>query len=49
MIFLDLFSGVGEGVAQTIDTQANQGVMIGAIRGRNPENPTSKKSGAPLK
>lgn len=40
---------VGKGVAQTIDTQANQGVMIGAIRGRNPENPTSRKSGEPLK
>lgn len=40
---------VGKGVAQTIDTQANQGVMIGGIRGRNPENPTSRKSGEPLK
>lgn len=29
---------VGKGVAQTLDTACNQGVMIGAFRGRNPNN-----------
>lgn len=38
---------VGKGVAQTLDCACNQGVMIGAFRGRNPENPTSRKSGLP--
>ena len=28
-----------------MDTQCNQGVLIGAIRGRNPENPKSRKAG----
>jgi len=38
---------VGRGVAQTLDTQCNQGVMIGAIRGRNPEQPKSRIVGLP--
>lgn len=38
---------VGKGVAQTLDTSCNQGVMIGAIRGRNPDNPKSRESGLP--
>jgi DNA (cytosine-5)-methyltransferase 1 len=38
---------VGKGVAQTLDTACNQGVMIGAIRGRNPENPLSREVGLP--
>lgn len=38
---------VGKGVAQTLDTACNQGVMIGAIRGRNPENPKRRVSGEP--
>ena len=38
---------VGKGVAQTLDTGCNQGVLIGAIRGRNPENPTSRQVGLP--
>ncbi|MDV3877813.1 DNA (cytosine-5-)-methyltransferase [Elizabethkingia anophelis] len=37
---------VGKGVAQTLDCGCNQGVMIGAIRGRNPENPKSMESGS---
>lgn len=36
---------VGKGVAQTLDTGCNQGVIIGAIRGRNPDNPKSRVSG----
>lgn len=36
---------VGKGVAQTLDTACNHGVLIGAIRGRNPENPKSSVSG----
>lgn len=36
---------VGKKVAQTLDTACNQGVMIGAIRGRNPDNPKSRKVG----
>ncbi len=36
---------VGKCVAQTLDTQCNQGVMIGAIRGRNPQNPKSRVAG----
>lgn len=36
---------VGKGVAQTLDCSCNQAVMIGAFRGRNPENPKSRKSG----
>lgn len=40
---------VGKKVAQTLDTACNQGVMIGAIRGRNPENPTSRETGLPTK
>lgn len=38
---------VGKSVAQTLTTSCNQGVAIGAIRGRNPENPTSRQSGLP--
>ena len=38
---------VGKEVAQTLDTACNQAVMIGAIRGRNPENPKSRVSGEP--
>lgn len=40
---------VGKEVAQTLDTACNQGVLIGAIRGRNPENPKSRKSGIETK
>lgn len=36
---------VGRGVAQTLDCACNQGVMIGAFRGRNPDNPKSRESG----
>ncbi len=38
---------VGKGVAQTLDTACNQAVMMGAIRGRNPENPLSRELGLP--
>lgn len=38
---------VGKGVAQTLDTACNQAVYIGAMRGRNPDNPKSRKSGLP--
>lgn len=38
---------VEKSVAQTLTTSCNQGVAIGAIRGRNPENPTSRQSGLP--
>ena len=38
---------VGKGVAQTLDTACNQGVMIGAFRGRNPNNPSDRTTGAP--
>ena len=37
---------VGKGVAQTLDCSCNQAV-IGAFRGRNPENPKSRVSGLP--
>ena len=36
----------GKGVAQTLDCSCNQAV-IGAFRGRNPENPKSRESGLP--
>lgn len=36
---------VGKKVAQTLTTSCNQGVLIGAIRGRNPLNTKSRKSG----
>lgn len=36
---------VGKEVAQTLETQCNQGVIIGAMRGRSPDNPKSRKSG----
>ena len=36
---------VGVGVSQTLTTSCNQGVAIGAIRGRNIDNPKSRKSG----
>lgn len=38
---------VGKQVAQTLTTSCNQGVMIGAMRGRNPENPSDRTTGAP--
>ena len=38
---------VGKGVAQTLDTACNQGVMIGAFRGRNPNNASDRTTGAP--
>lgn len=38
---------VGKFVAQTLDTSCNQGVLIGAIRGRNPNNPKSREVGLP--
>lgn len=38
---------VGKGVAQTLDTGCNQGVIIGAFRGRNPENSSDRTTGAP--
>lgn len=37
----------GKQVAQTLTTSCNQGVMIGAMRGRNPENPSDRTTGAP--
>ena len=43
---------VGVGVAQTLDCACNQAVIdfqIGAIRGRNPDNPTSRIAGLPTK
>jgi len=44
--------GKGKGKAQTLDTGANQGVVqpiIGAIRGRNPENPNDNSKGIEYK
>lgn len=38
---------VGKEVAQTLDTACNQAVLMGAIRGRNPENPLSREVGLP--
>jgi len=38
---------VGKSVPQTLTISCSQGVAIGAIRGRNPENPTSRQSGLP--
>ncbi len=38
---------VGVGVSQTLTTSCNQGVAIGAIRGRNIDNPKSRESGLP--
>ena len=41
---------VGKGKAQTLETSCNQAVvepMIGAFRGRNPENPSDRNTGAP--
>lgn len=45
--FLKVKSATKKGfeVAQTLDTACNQAVMIGAIRGRNPEQPTSRETG----
>lgn len=37
---------VGKGVAQTLDTACNQAVMIGAFRGRNPDNPSDRTTGS---
>jgi DNA (cytosine-5)-methyltransferase 1 len=39
---------VGKGVAQTLDTGCEQAV-IAAMRGRNPDNPSDRSKGAPLK
>ena len=39
---------VGKGVCQTLDTGCEQAV-IGAMRGRNPDNPSDRTKGAPLK
>jgi DNA (cytosine-5)-methyltransferase 1 len=39
---------VGKEVAQTLDTACNQAVMIGAFRGRNPENTNDRTTGAPM-
>ena len=39
---------VGKGVSQTLDTGCEQAV-IGAMRGRNPDNPSDRSKGAPLK
>jgi DNA (cytosine-5)-methyltransferase 1 len=36
---------VGKGVAQTLDTACNQGVMIGAFIGRNVNNPSDRTTG----
>lgn len=36
---------VGKGVAQTLETSCNQGIVIGAFRGRNPENPSGRTKG----
>lgn len=38
---------VGVGVGQTLTTSCNQGVAIGAIRGRYIDNPKSRESGLP--
>ena len=38
---------VGKGVAQTLDTGCQQGVLIGAFRGRNPNNPSDRTTGSP--
>lgn len=48
---------VGKGKANTLDTSCNQGVvqnsqgvvqpMVGAFRGRNPQNPSDRTTGAP--
>lgn len=38
---------VGKQVAQTLDTACNQGIMIGAFRGRNTENPSDITTGIP--
>ena len=38
---------VGKQVAQTLTTSCSQGVMIGAMRGRSPENPSDRTPGAP--
>lgn len=37
---------VGKQVAQTLDTACNQGVFIGAYRGRNPDNLNDRSKGA---
>lgn len=39
---------VGKEVAQTLDTACNQAVMIGAFRGRNPENTNDRTTSAPM-
>jgi len=39
---------VGKKVAQTLDTACNQAVLIGAFRGRNPNNLSDRTKGAPM-
>jgi len=43
LIKVNSATNIGKGVAQTLDTQCNQGVMIGAIRGRNTQNKENKQ------
>lgn len=38
---------VGKGVANTLTTSCNQGTLIGASRGRNPDNPSDRRTGSP--
>jgi len=38
---------VGKGVAQTLDVECKQAVLIAAMRGRNPENNSDRTTGAP--
>lgn len=38
---------VQKGLSQTLDTSDNKGVVIGASRGRNPENPSDRTVGSP--
>lgn len=41
------YEEVSEGVAQTLDTGCQKGVMIGAFRGRNTDNPSDITTGSP--
>jgi len=38
---------VGKGVAQTLDVECKQAVLIAVMRGRNPENNSDRTTGAP--
>lgn len=38
---------IGKGVANTLTTSCNQGTLIGASRGRNPDNPSDRRTGSP--